>query len=169
MRTAGLQVTGLMLAAALILSYIESQIPLPFGVPGMKLGLANLAVVLLLYLYGARAALAVNVMRILLSGFLFGGISAILFSLAGGAVSFVVMALLKKSMRFGIPGVSIAGGVAHNAGQLLVAALVVKTYGVLYLIPPLMIAGAVTGLVIGLLAARLLPVLRKIVRTQGAA
>lgn len=166
MKSAKLQTMGLMLALALILSYIESLIPLPFGGPGMKLGLSNLMTVVLLYLYGAREALSVNLLRILLSGLLFGGFSAILFSLAGAIVSFAVMVALKGSRRFGIPGVSAAGGVAHNAGQMLVAAWTVKTYGVLYLIPPLVIAGCITGFAIGIAAMRLFPVIRRVARLE---
>lgn len=157
---------GLLTAFALVLSYIEAMIPFFFGVPGMKLGLANLAVLLALYLYGWREALTVNVLRVLLSGFLFGNLQAILFSLAGAFTSFIVMCALKKTGRFSAAGVSVGGGVAHNTGQLLIAMFVVETAGVAYFLPLLLIAGAVTGFVIGAVATRTLPYMERVVR-QG--
>lgn len=108
---------GLFLALALICSYIESLIPFYFGIPGVKLGLANIVVVLMLYCTGAKSALAVSVLRILLSGFLFGNMFSILYSLAGGLASFLCMVLLKRSGRFRIISVSAAGGVTHNLGR----------------------------------------------------
>lgn len=153
---------GLFLAFALILSYVESLIPITIGVPGVKLGLANLAVVLVLYLYGAKEAFLVDVLRILLTGFLFGNLFGILYSLAGGLFSFLVMWLCKKCQRFGFYGVSLAGGVAHNMGQLMVAAFVVETRGIYYYLPALLIAGCVMGFLIGLLAVRMYPVAERI-------
>lgn len=153
--------TGLLLATALVLSYIETLIPFFFGIPGMKLGLPNLAVLLALLLDGWREALLINVLRIVLSGFLFGNLFSILFSLAGAAISFVVMMFLVKRQIFGIAGISIAGGVSHNIGQLLVAAFVVKTSGILYDAPPLMVAGSITGFFIGIVTAGVAPYLKK--------
>ncbi len=158
---------GVSTTLALILSYAESLIPAFFGVPGMKPGLPNLAVVVLLGLGDPVGALAVNVLRILLSGFLFGSLYGILFSIAGAAVSYVVMLLLMKSGRFGIPGVSIGGGVAHNLGQLVVAAFVVRTSGIWYYAPVLVAAGAVTGFVIGVTAGAALPAIRAFVLTES--
>ena len=155
---------GMMLALALVLAYIEAIVPMPFGVPGMKLGLPNLMTVLLLYTYGWKEAILVNLLRIFLSGFMFGGMSAILFSLAGALVSFLVMLLLKKTDRFGAAGVSAAGGVAHNVGQMGVAAMMVKTAGVLYFAAPLLIAGCLTGAAIGAAATALLPYLKRIIK-----
>lgn len=118
----------------------------------MKPGLANLVVVWALYALGPYEALAVNGMRILLSGFLFGNLSMILYSLAGAAMSFVCMYLAKKSGAFTILGVSIVGGVTHNVGQLLVAMAVLETKSLIYYGPVLLAAGLVTGAVIGILA-----------------
>ena len=134
---------GLLTALALIAGYIELLIPMPVGIPGVKPGLANLVVVWALYALGPYEALAVNGMRILLSGFLFGNLSMILYSLAGAAMSFVCMYLAKKSGAFTILGVSIVGGVTHNVGQLLVAMAVLETKSLIYY---------VTGAVIGILA-----------------
>ena len=146
---------GVFLAFALILSYIESLIPFYFGIPGMKLGLANLMVVLLLYLAGAKEAAVVSVLRIVLSGFLFGNMFSILYSLAGGLLSFIVMWMVKRSKKFAIVTVSVCGGVSHNVGQLIVASFVADNYNVMYYMPVLFVAGIITGLVIGVLADEL--------------
>ena len=147
---------GLFLALALICSYIESLIPFYFGIPGVKLGLTNIVVVLMLYCTGAKSALAVSVLRILLSGFLFGNMFSILYSLAGGLASFLCMVLLKRSGRFRIISVSAAGGVMHNLGQIAVAAAVVENRSLFYYYPVLFIAGTLTGIVIGIAAQEIL-------------
>ena len=146
-------VSGLLLAAALVLSYVESLVPFFFGVPGMKLGLPNLAVVLLLSADDKRAALVINILRIVISGLLFGSMFGILFSISGAAVSYIVMIVTMKTGRFGIPGVSVAGGVSHNLAQLSVVALVVKTSGIVYYSPVLIFAGILTGMAIGTAAS----------------
>lgn len=143
---------GLFLSFALILSYVESLVPFYFGVPGVKLGLANLAVLLALYRYGWKEALALNLARVFLSGFLFGNLFMVMYSMAGAAGSFLVMCLLKRAKGFSIIGVSMAGGVCHNIGQILVAYFVTRTAGVAFYLPVLLAAGLVTGLLIGLLA-----------------
>ena len=147
---------GVFTALALIFSYVELLIPINFGIPGAKLGLANLMTVLVLYKMGIKEALALSVTRIILSGFMFGNLFGILYSLSGGLLSFLVMVLLKKSDRFSVAGVSIGGGTAHNIGQLLVAMVVGQTYQVGYYLPVLLVAGEVTGLLIGLVAKEVL-------------
>lgn len=143
---------GIFLALALIFSYVETLIPIPLGVPGIKLGLANIVSIILLYCMGAKEAYAISVMRVVLTGFLFGNLSAILFGLAGALLSLTVMLLLKKTEKFQIISISAAGGVCHNIGQLLVAVLVVETYNLFYYLPVLLIAGLVTGIVIGVVS-----------------
>lgn len=143
---------GLLTAAAMILSYVESLIPFFPGVPGIKLGLPNLVTVWLLWLGTAGEALAVSVTRILLTGFLFGNLYSILFSLAGGLLSLAAMAVLRRLEGFSIYGVSILGGVCHNMGQLLVAVLVVETYQLAWYLPVLLVSGIVTGAVIGIIS-----------------
>lgn len=143
---------GVFAALAMIFGYLESFIPLPIGIPGIKLGLANLLVVVAMYKLGAKEAFVISVVRIVLSGFLFGNLFAILYSLAGGILSFVVMSILKKRGSFSVFGVSMAGGVFHNIGQIVVAMYIVETFSVAYYIPVLMIAGILTGLVIGIAA-----------------
>ena len=145
-------ILGVFLALALICSYVESLIPFYFGVPGMKLGLTNVVVLLLLYFFGAKEALLVSMMRILLSGFMFSNAFSILYSLAGGILSWAVMLLLKKTGRFHMVSISICGGITHNLGQILVAIVVVKNYYIFGYFPFLFIGGGITGLLIGLVA-----------------
>lgn len=144
---------GFFLAVALILSYVESLIPITFGIPGIKLGLPNMIVVLLLFgqRYGAKEALLVNSMRIVLSGFLFSNLYAILYALAGAVFSFVAMLIGKRLRCFSVIGVSVLGGVFHNIGQAVVAMFVVETFAVSYYIPFLIVAGTITGAVLGLI------------------
>lgn len=149
-------VFGVFTSLALILSYVELLIPINFGIPGMKLGLANLLVVILLYKCGPRDALLLSVIRILLSGLIFGNMFSIFYSLGGGLLSLAVMVFLKKTGQFTVAGISIGGGASHNVGQLLVAMLVVQTYQVGYYLPVLLIAGVITGAVIGILSAEVL-------------
>jgi heptaprenyl diphosphate synthase len=147
---------GVFLAVALICSYIETLIPFNFGIPGIKLGLANIVVVLMLYCVGAGDALVISVLRIVLVGILFGNLISIIYSLSGGLLSFLVMFLLKKTNRLGCVSVSVAGGISHNIGQIFVAALIVSNFNILFYIPVLLIAGVVTGLLIGILAQELI-------------
>lgn len=151
-KTQRLAQLGLLTSLALIAGYIELLIPVPIGIPGVKLGLANLMIVWALYSLGPWEALAVNGVRILLSGFLFGNLSMILYSLAGASLSFGCMYLTKKSGQFGMTGVSIIGGVMHNAGQLLAAMVVLETGSLIYYGPVLLVAGLITGFLIGVTA-----------------
>ena len=149
-------VFGVFTSLALILSYVELLIPINFGIPGMKLGLANLLVVILLYKGCPRDALLLSVIRILLSGLIFGNMFSIFYSLGGGLLSLAVMVFLKKTGQFTVAGICIGGGASHNVGQLLVAMFVVQTYQVGYYLPVLLIAGVITGAVIGILSAEVL-------------
>lgn len=158
---------GMLLTIALILSYIESLIPFGFGIPGIKLGLANMAVVLCMYCLGTKEALLLNVMRILLAGFMFGNLYSIIYSLAGGMLSFLIMWLAKRINFWSVGGVSVLGGVCHNIGQIFIAAFVVKTAGVFYYIPYLMIAGVLTGWLIGLITKLVIPYFERIERKIG--
>lgn len=153
---------GVFTALALIFSYVEVLIPIQFGVPGIKLGLANLLIVIMLYKCGPKEALLLSVVRIILSGFIFGNMFSILYSLAGGILSLAVMALLKSRGSFSVMGVSIAGGVSHNLGQLAVAMAVVATYRVGYYFPVLLIAGLLTGMLIGIISNEVLKRIRNI-------
>lgn len=147
---------GVFTALALILSYVETLIPLSLGIPGVKLGLANLVIVIALYRLRLSEVFLLSVVRILLSGFLFGNYFSIIYSLAGGLLSLTVMAMMKKREGYSVKGVSISGGVFHNVGQLLIAAFVVETFSITYYIPVLLIAGMLTGLLIGIVADEML-------------
>lgn len=142
---------GMLTALAFILSYVESLVPVTVGIPGVKLGLANLVVVIALYTLDLKGAFVISVVRIVLSGLTFGGLLSMLYSLAGGLLSFAVMAILSRKKVFGTVGVSVCGGVAHNIGQLLVAMAVLETESVWYYFPVLLISGSVAGVLIGLL------------------
>jgi len=150
---------AILISQALVLSIIESWIPLPVPVPvpGIKLGLANIVTIFIIVFYGYREALSVVLVRCLLSSFFSGGVTVFLFSISGGILSSIVMSLLYKkfSKFFSIIGISIAGAVMHNIGQIIMAVIVMKDIAVLGYIPVLIIAGIVTGLLVGV-AAKLL-------------
>lgn len=139
-------------ALALIVSYLEHMIPLPFAAPGVKLGLANVVIVAAMYLLGLKKALVINVVRVLLAGAMFTGLSAMMYALAGALTSFLVMLLVMRSHAFSIIGVSVAGALTHNAAQYTLAALIVHTAGLLSYLPVLMVSGVVTGIVVGTVA-----------------
>lgn len=156
--------SAILVALAMILSYVEVLIPFHFGIPGIKLGLANLVIVIGLYLLEPLQTLGISVARVILVAFMFGNMSSLIYSLAGGLLSFLVMMLLKKSKGFSIMGISMAGGVSHNVGQLIVAACVVENIHVFYYMPVLLLAGLITGLLIGMIAQR---VIRYLQKTEG--
>ena len=156
---------GMFTALAMIFSYVEVLIPINLGIPGMKLGLANLVVVVSLYTMGVPMAFAVSMIRIMLVSMTFGSFSAMLYSMAGGILSFCGMALLKKVPNFSVIGVSLLGGVLHNTGQLLVAMAVVENINLIAYLPPLMIAGMVTGILIGIVSAQVIPRIKKVLHS----
>ena len=153
---------GVFVALALIFSYIETLIPFQIGIPGVKLGLANLVIVIALYRMPVGEVYLLSGVRVVLTGFLFGTLMSILYSLAGGILSLTVMWGMKRIRSVSILGVSIAGGVFHNIGQLLAAALMVETYGVFSYLPVLLISGLLTGFVIGLAAGEMLKRIRSL-------
>ena len=161
-KTANIAYMGLCLALALILSYVESLIPFNFGIPGVKLGLANLCVVVLFYICGPKEALVVDILRVILSGFIFGNMSMIIYSLAGAAVSYICMYLTFKTDKFSPIGVSLTGGVTHNIGQLIVAVFALGTARIVYYIPVLIISGALTGGLLGFIVHMVLPTIKRI-------
>ena len=144
---------ALLIALAMVLSWLESLVPLSLAVPGVKLGLANLVVIFALYRLGPRQAAVISLVRVLLVPFTFGNAFSFAYSLAGAALSFVVMLLLQKTGKFSMLGVSIAGGVFHNIGQILVAMAVLGTAELMWYLPALLIAGIVAGVCIGAVGA----------------
>ena len=147
---------GVLVALAFIFSYIETLIPISIGIPGVKLGLANLAVLAALYLMHPADAFAISVVRIILVGFTFGNLSAMMYSMAGGLLSFVLMWVCKDRQWLGQTGISIVGGISHNIGQLLMAAAVLESAAVFTYLPVLLLAGTLTGAVIGLICGMVL-------------
>lgn len=153
---------GVFTALALLFSYIESLIPFHIGIPGVKLGLANLIIVIALYKTDVRQTFLLSVTRVVLSGFMFGNLFSIIYSLAGGILSLLVMIAVKKNGNFSVIGVSIMGGVFHNVGQLLIAMLVTESLNLFYYVPVLMISGLVTGILIGIVSDGMLKRMRRI-------
>lgn len=151
---------GVLIALALVLSYLESLVPMNFAVPGIKLGLANLVTIIALIRLGIGYAVIISVGRIVLSGILFGNPLVIVYSLAGAFLSMGIMWLVRKLHFFTVTGVSICGAVAHNAGQLIVAAIAMENASILYYMVVLSVTGLAAGLAIGLLASYLLKNIR---------
>ena len=156
METRKISRMALLTALAMILSFVESQIPSFVAIPGVKVGLANIVVVFALYMLGAKEAFMISIIRVVLSSLLFGSVLSMSYSLAGAILSLLGMVLLKKCNWFGPLAVSVTGGVLHNCGQIAVASLVLETDVLLYYLPVLMIAGILTGCVIGIAAALVL-------------
>lgn len=157
---------GMLTALAFVFSYIEFLLPINLGVPGVKLGLANLVVIVALYTMNVRWAFTLSLVRILLTGLTFGNPASMIYSLAGGILSLVIMIIAKKWKIFSVTGVSILGGVFHNIGQIVVAILVVETASLLYYLPVLILSGTIAGVLIGVLASILIRNLRKVTKAE---
>lgn len=156
-RTKRVAFLGLAVSLALILSYVESLLPpLWAAVPGIKMGLPNVVLMFLLYRFSWREAAAVSALRILLASMLFGNPTTMLYSAAGALVSLTLMALLRRFDRHSVVGVSVAGGVAHNFGQILTAMVVLQTQQIGYYMIVLVFTGTVAGICVGLAGAALL-------------
>lgn len=160
---------GMLLAAAVLVSYVESLIPMPRFFYGFKLGLVNAILLSVLYLVNARTAFLISVLRIILIGLLFGNLLSMLYSLAGGILSLLLMWAAKKSARFSVVGVSVLGGVSHNLGQLLIAAFILQMNqsSLLFYLSVLILLGLLTGTLIGLLTAKLLPYLKPLFQMKA--
>ena len=152
---------AMLVALAMIFSYVESLIPINLGIPGIKLGVANLVTVTGMYFLEFPEVFLVVVMRILLTGFLFGNGMSIVYSLAGGILSYLDKALMKRQKGFSVAGVTIAAGVSHNIGQIIVASVVIENLKLIYYLPALLIAGTVTGFVMGMISKKLLPIVKR--------
>ena len=155
-RNVRLATAAVLTAAALILSYLEAVLGFLIPIPGVKLGLANLATLLLLYTYGVRYAAVVSLLRICMAALLFGSPFSFLYSITGGLLALLGMLLLWKLSFSPIP-TSTLGGMLHVVGQLGVACLVTETPRLLYYLPILLTAGFITGLALGFLAEKLIP------------
>lgn len=143
---------GLILSLALLVSYIESLVPVSLGIPGIKLGLANSVLLCMLYKEDIKGAGCIMVLRVILIGFMFGNLISIVYSLSGAMLSFLAMIVLKKIGGFSVLGVSMAGGVSHNVGQLLMAGILLQTKALLYYCPVLFVSGLIMGFLVGLIS-----------------
>ena len=153
MRTKKLTVMALTIALAMVLSFLESQIPAFVAIPGVKVGLANIAVVFALYKLGWKEAAGISLIRVLLISVLFGNFASLFYSLAGAVLSLLGMILLKQSEKFSAVAVSVAGGVLHNVGQILMACILLETDIIRYYLPFLILSGVLAGVVIGVVSA----------------
>ena len=143
---------GLTIALAMIMSYIEALVPLSFAVPGIKMGLANIVIIFVLYKIGTKEAILVSLIRVILVSLLFSNVMAMAYSIAGAVLSLSVMWILKKTDKFSFIGVSIAGGIMHNVGQIIMAVILLGTEQIALYLPVLIITGTATGVVIGIVS-----------------
>lgn len=152
MKTKKVATLGLTIALAMIMSYIEALVPLSFAVPGIKMGLANIVIIFVLYKIGTKEAILVSLIRVILVSLLFSNAMAMAYSIAGAVLSLSVMWLLKKTDKFSVVGVSVAGGIMHNVGQIIMAVILLGTEQIALYLPVLIITGTATGIVIGIVA-----------------
>lgn len=152
---------GVLAALTIIFSYIEVLIPFSIGIPGAKLGIANLGIIISLYYLGARDAFIVNFIRIFILALLFGNIYTFAFSISGGLFSLGIMAICKKIFPLGIVTVSTLGGISHNLAQLMAAYMIIGSRSLIYYLVPLIIAGTITGATIGIVSVIILKTLKK--------
>lgn len=156
MKTNKIAFLGLLVALAFVLSYIEFLLPLNIGIPGAKVGLANLVVMVALYTLGTKNAFILSVVRVVLVGLTFGNLAMMMYSLAGAGLSFLAMVIAKKTKLLSITGVSVLGGVCHNLGQIIVAMFVLETASLVYYLPFLIVIGTISGVVIGILSGMII-------------
>jgi len=144
---------ALLIALAMVLSWLESMVPVSTVVPGVKLGLTNLVVIFAMYRMSVRDAAVISLIRVVLVSMTFGNAYSFAYSLAGAVLSMIIMVLLQKTGKFSMLGVSVAGGVCHNIGQVMVAMVVLETVGLVWYLPALLISGTVAGICIGTVGA----------------
>lgn len=163
-KTRRLVLIALMVSQALVLSIIESWIPVPIGIPGIKLGLANIITLIVIIFFGYKDALLVVIARCILSSIFAGGPVIFLYSITGGILSTLVMAYLftKLSRWFSALGISIAGSITHNMGQLIVASIMLRELLIMSYLPILLVSGIVMGCFVGLCSSFLSNALKKI-------
>ena len=152
-RTLKLTTLALTISFAMVLSYIESRIPAFVAIPGIKVGLANIAVIFTLYKLGVKEAITVSVIRVILVSMLFGNPVSLIYSISGAILSLLIMVLLKKLTPLSAVAVSVTGGVMHNVGQIAAASFMLSTNVVLYYLPFLLVSGTIAGIVVGMVSA----------------
>ena len=153
MKAKNIAAFGVYVALAMIFSYIELQIPPLVAIPGIKLGLPNVVIIIAMYKFGWKEAILINILRVLLVSVLFGTVLSLLYSIAGAILSLFVMIILKKSKIFSTVLVSVFGAISHNIGQITVAIFVLETSELLYYLPVLIITGTISGALLGLIGA----------------
>ena len=161
MKSSKVAFLGMFTAFAMILSYIESQIPVFVAIPGIKLGLPNIAIIVILYKMGWKEAATVSLIRVILSSILFGTGMTLLYSLVGGALSLTAMILLKNIKSITSVTVSVIGGICHNIGQISVAIFLTNTDELIFYLPFLLISGTIAGVVIGLISGQTVNKMKK--------
>lgn len=154
---------GVLTALAMIFSYIESVIPIPIPVPGIKLGVANIAVITILYVLGVKEAIVINLLRIALTALLFGNVNSFLFSISGAVLSLTIMIIMKKLDFFSCIGVSVCGGVMHNVGQIIAAVFIMGSEAIVLYLHVLIVSGVFTGVVIGVVSGIVAKHVKKVV------
>ena len=147
---------ALTVSFALILSFIESRVPAFVAIPGIKVGLANIAVIFTLYKLGLKEAITVSVIRVVIVSMLFGSPVSLMYSAAGALLSICSMVILKKLTQLTEIAVSVAGGVMHNVGQITMASILLDTNVVVYYLPFLILSGTVAGIAVGVASAILI-------------
>ena len=152
MKTKDIAVLGLLIALAFVLAYVENLMPLNIGIPGAKVGLANIVTVVAIYIIGYKKAACLSLVRVLLVGLTFGNMGMLMYSAAGTVVSYVAMLIGKSTKKFSITGVSVLGGVFHNVGQIMVAMVLMETKELVFYLPALIVIGTISGVVIGILS-----------------
>ncbi len=159
-------ILSLFTAFTLILSYVELLIPFSYGY-GLKLGLANIAIVAILYCFSSKEALIVNLLRIFIIGLLFGNAISFVLSLIGGVFSLLMMSITKRFKLFTVITVSIIGAISHNIGQLFAACVMTNVSGLIFYLPVLLIGGIITGAVIGIVSKIIINTLKEIIKNDS--
>lgn len=156
MKTSKMTFLGLFTAVAMILSFVETLLPpLTTALPGIKMGLPNIAIMFILYRVGWKEATVVSIVRVILVSLLFGSIMSMAYSLGGAILSLLIMTFMQKLTSFNRVSISVVGGVCHNIGQILVAWMVTGTAQIVYYLPVLLISGCAAGILVGLVAGML--------------
>ncbi len=156
MKTNKITHTALFISLSMILSYLENMLPPLTAIPGIKLGLANIVIIFVLFKFGEKNAVIVSITRVVLIGILFGSVMSTIYSLVGAVFSLLGMILFKKINVFSYIGISVAGGVLHNIGQIVTAIFMVETAQIIYYLPILIISGTLSGIFIGLIPVLLI-------------
>jgi heptaprenyl diphosphate synthase len=161
-RTRRIALCGLLIAMMLVLGFVESRIPINAGIPGIKLGLSNGVLIFAVYMLDIPTAWLLMVLKVMLSGLLFGGFNTIMYALAGGVLSMLAMTLLSKVRGMHPITVSMVGGVMHNVGQVALAMILLHTQQLLYYMAVLILVGLICGALTGIVASSVMKHLKAI-------